>query len=74
MLLETCIEEMAHIEMLATAVALNQEGASNDLKESMAMKSPTVAAVLGGMDPHHVLSSGLAALATDSNGVPFNGS
>jgi Mn-containing catalase len=73
MLLETGTEEIGHIEMLATAVALNLEGAPTETKSNMAMH-PVIGAVLGGMDPRHVLSSGLAALAADSNGVPFNGS
>ena len=74
MLLETGTEEMAHIEMLATAVALNLEGASNELKDEMTGNNPLVAGIMGGMDPRHILSSGMAAMATDSNGVPFNGS
>ncbi|GAB2799809.1 manganese catalase family protein [Rhabdobacter roseus] len=74
MLLETGTEEMAHIEMLATAVALNLEGAGNDLKDKVAGENPLVAGIMGGMDPRHILSSGLAAMAVDSNGVPFNGS
>jgi Mn-containing catalase len=74
MLLETGTEEMAHIEMLATAVALNLETAPNDLKDEMAADSPIVEAIMGGADPRHYLSAGLAAMATDSNGVPFNGS
>ncbi len=73
MLLETGTEEMAHIEMLATAVALNLEGAPTETKSNAALH-PIVNAVLGGMDPRHVLSTGLAAMASDSNGVPFNGS
>lgn len=74
MLLETGTEELAHIEMLATAVALNLEGAAPALKEEAANANPAVAAVLGGMDPRHYLSTGLGAMAADSNGVPFNGS
>jgi Mn-containing catalase len=74
MLLETGTEEMAHIEMLATAVALNLETAPNDLKDEMAADSPIIEAIMGGADPRHYLSSGLAAMAIDSNGVPFNGS
>lgn len=74
MLLDTGTEEIAHIEMLATAVALNLEGASSDFKDEIASANPMVGAVMGGMDPRHFLSSGLAALAVDSNGVPFNGS
>lgn len=74
MLMETGTEELAHIEMLATAVALNLEGAAPALKEQAANENPAVAAVLGGMDPRHYLSAGLGAMAVDSNGVPFNGS
>ena len=53
MLLETGTEELAHIEMLATAVALNLEGAEPALQEQAAKDNPAVAAVLGGMDPRH---------------------
>ncbi|TXK45293.1 catalase [Pontibacter qinzhouensis] len=73
MLLDTGTEEIAHIEMLATAVALNLEGAPASLKDEMA-KDKMIGAVMGGMDPRHILSSGMAAMAVDSNGVPFNGS
>ncbi|OON67435.1 manganese catalase family protein [Hymenobacter sp. CRA2] len=73
MLLETGTEEISHIEMLATAVALNLEGAPMSVQDEFA-KDKVVGAVLGGMDPRHVLSSGLAAMAVDANGVPFNGS
>jgi Mn-containing catalase len=74
MLLSTGTEEIAHIEMLATAVALNLEGASADIKEAMAKSDGAVGAVLGGTDIRHFLSAGLGAMAADSNGVPFNGS
>ncbi|RYZ54068.1 MAG: catalase, partial [Chitinophagaceae bacterium] len=74
MLLNTGTEEIAHIEMLATAVALNLEGASADVKEAMAKSDGAVGAVLGGTDVRHFLSAGLGAMAADANGVPFNGS
>jgi len=74
MLLNTGTEEIGHIEMLATAVALNLEGASTSLQEEIAGKNGTVEAILGGQDPRHVLSAGLAAMPVDSNGNPFNGS
>ena len=74
MLLETGTEEISHIEMLATAVALNLEGAPMQVKEQMASANPLVEGILGGMDPRHILSTGLAALPVDSNGVPFSGS
>lgn len=72
MLLNTATEEIAHIEMLATAVALNLEKAPVSLQEEAVAASPAVAAVLGGMDFRQILSTGLAALPSDSNGVPFN--
>jgi len=74
MLLNTGTEEIGHIEMLATAVALNLEGAPASLQEEIAGKNGTVEAILGGQDPRHVLSAGLAAMPVDSNGNPFNGS
>ncbi len=74
MLLDTGTEEISHIEMLSTAVALNLEGSTMELKDKIAGENPIVGSILGGMDPRHVLSSGLAAMAVDSNGVPFNGS
>jgi len=73
MLLETGTEEIAHIEMLATAVALNLEGAPMSMQDEFA-KDKVVGAIMGGMDPRHILSAGMSALATDANGVPFNGS
>ncbi|MAZ28024.1 MAG: catalase [Cytophagaceae bacterium] len=73
MLLETATEELAHVELLSTAVALNLEGASNNLKDEMA-KDPFLDQIMGGANPRHILSSGMAAMAVDSNGVPFNGS
>ena len=74
MLLNTGTEEIAHIEMLATAVALNLEGASADIKEAMAKSDGAVGSILGGTDIRHYLSAGLGAMATDADGVPFNGS
>ncbi|MBI1296721.1 catalase [bacterium] len=72
MLLETGTEEIGHIEMLATAVALNLDNAPLELKESMAREDGMVNAVLGGMNPRHILSSGLAAMPVDASGVPFD--
>ena len=71
MLLNTATEEIAHIEMLATAIALNLEKAPVSLQEEMAGDG-VVNAVLGGMNPRHILSTGLAALPVNSDGVPFN--
>src|SRR5690606_2622323 len=74
MLLETGTEEISHIEMLCTAVALNLEGAKGSIIDEVVSSNPVVEQIMGGMDPRHYLSAGLAAMATDANGVPFNGS
>ncbi|MEX0780404.1 MAG: manganese catalase family protein [Balneolales bacterium] len=73
LLLETGTEEISHIEMLSTAVALNLEEALHETKQNMSAH-PVMGAMMAGMDSRHILSSGLAALASDSNGVPFSGS
>ena len=80
MLLHTATEEIGHIEMLATAVALNLEKAPATLQESGAMDS-VVGAVMGGENARHqiegllhqhLLSTGLAANPTNSDGIPFD--
>lgn len=73
MLLSTATEEIGHIEMLATAVALNLENAPLSMQEDMA-KDTVAGSVLNGMDFRHLLSTGLAALPSDANGVPFDAS
>ena len=74
MLMDTGTEEIAHIEMLATAVALNLEGASSNVIDTIVGNDPIMEKIVGGGDPRHFLSGGLGALASDANGVPFNGS
>ena len=54
MLLHTATEEIGHIEMLATAVALNLEDAPLSLQESTVAANPVVNAVMGGERPRHV--------------------
>src|SRR3954469_20095654 len=61
LLLETATEEIGHIEMLATAVALNLEGAPTSFTDHAAQDG-VVHAILGGMSPRQYLSAGLAAL------------
>ena len=73
-LMEIGTEEIAHAEMLATAIAMNLEGADGATKEKVAKNNPMVEAVMGGMAPRSFLSAGMGAMATDSQGVPFNGS
>ncbi len=80
MLLHTATEEIGHIEMLATAVALNLEAAPASLQEDGASDG-IVGAVMGGgsakasiegLIHKNLLSGGLAAMPMDSDGVPFN--
>lgn len=81
-LLNTATEEISHIEMLATAVALNLENAPATLQESSIQGNPVIGAVMsGGERPRHVvegmlhrhlLSTGMAAFPANSDGVPFD--
>ena len=81
MLLHTATEEIGHIEMLATAVALNLDKAPLTMQETAAAAHPVVNAVMGGERPRHVvegmlqrhvLSTGLAAYPANADGVPFD--
>ena len=81
-LLNTATEEISHIEMLSTAVALNLENAPATMQESSVQANPIVGAVMsGGERPRHViegmlhrhiLSTGLAAFPANCDGVPFD--
>ncbi|WP_232629695.1 manganese catalase family protein [Methylobacterium sp. Leaf118] len=80
MLLHTATEEIGHIEMLATAVAMNLENAPTSVQEAGAADA-LVGAVMGGENPRHIaegmlhkhlLSSGLAAFPGNADGVPFD--
>ncbi len=71
MLMMTATEELSHIEFLGHAVALNLEGAPVSAQEAAA-EDPVVAAILGGANPRHILSSGLSAMPVNANGVPFD--
>lgn len=71
LLLNTAAEELGHIEMLATAVAMNLEGAPLSLQEEAAA-NPVAGSVLGGINLKNLLSAGLSAMPVDSDGVPFD--
>lgn len=71
LLMNTATEELGHIEMLATAVALNLEGAPVSVKDEVAA-DPVASAVLGGINLKNLLSAGLSAMPVDSDGVPFD--
>src|SRR3978361_1383926 len=81
MLLNTATEEIGHIEMLATAVALNLDSAPASLQETAAEAHAVANAVMGGERPRHVvegmlqkhlLSTGMAAFPGNADGVPFD--
>ncbi|PLR96747.1 manganese catalase family protein [Bacillus sp. T33-2] len=67
LLMDTATEEFAHIEMLATMIARLLENAPIGDQE-VAAQDPVVGAILSGMNPQHVIVSGLGALPSDSNG------
>jgi Mn-containing catalase len=71
MLMSTATEEIGHIEVLATAVAMNLEGAKSEMVDEV-VTNPAVAARMGALEPRHFLTSGLAATPADANGVPFS--
>src|SRR3954452_5091665 len=71
MLLATATEEIGHVEVLATAVAMNLQGAKSEQVDEV-VTTPAVAARMGALEPRHFLSAGLAAMPSDANGVPFN--
>ncbi|MFC4559935.1 manganese catalase family protein [Virgibacillus kekensis] len=71
MLLDIGTEEIAHVEMIATMIAQLLDGApAKDVDE--AAKDPIIESVLGGMNPQHMIVSGLGATPTDSVGYPWN--
>lgn len=70
LLISTGTEEIGHIEMLSTAVALNLEGVPLEMEK--AAQDPVIAAKLGGMNLQHVIGTVMAAMPVDSEGVPFD--
>jgi Mn-containing catalase len=71
-LMETATEELGHIEMLATAVSKNLEGASDEAREA-AREDAVIDEMMRSGQPRQALSAGLHAMPVDSNGVPFTG-
>jgi len=71
MLLHTGTEEIGHIELLATAVAMNLDGMPSEKVDDV-VTNPLVSARMGGVEPRHYLSFGLGPSPGDANGVPFD--
>ena len=81
MILDIGTEEIAHVEMLATMIARlleggtpeqQQGGASNPLVGAIMGGTSFKEAAMGGMNPQHMIVSGLGATPTDSVGYPWN--
>ncbi|WP_114571796.1 manganese catalase family protein [Exiguobacterium flavidum] len=71
MLMDIGTEEIGHVEMLCSLISQLLDGAAPE-DQVEAGKDPVTAAILGGMNPQHLLVSGLGALPSNSNGVPWN--
>src|SRR5690606_26485674 len=71
LLMDTGTEELGHIEMLATMVAQLLEGAPV-YEQEKAASDPVIGAIMGGMNPHHAIVSGLGATPENSAGVPWS--
>lgn len=71
LLMNTAAEELGHIEMLATAVAMNLEGAAVDEGRN-GRDRPRRGRDHGGHEPQEHAVLGLSAMPVDSDGVPFD--
>jgi Mn-containing catalase len=81
MILDIGTEEIAHVEMLATMIARlleratpeqQQAGASNPIVNAVMGGTSVGEAMMGGMNPQHLIVSGLGAQPADSVGYPWN--
>ncbi|OIB58909.1 manganese catalase family protein [Natrialba sp. SSL1] len=72
LLMETAVEELGHIELLAAAVTENLRGSPKEMRDETE-ETAAAAAAMTGQNPRQFLSSGLSAMPVDSNGVPFSG-
>ncbi|MDQ4137113.1 MAG: manganese catalase family protein [Pseudomonadota bacterium] len=80
MIMDIGTEEIGHVEMLATMIARLLETSPVEQQEDMA-KNSVIGAVMGGarvedaivagMNPQHVIVTGLGAAPTDSVGFPW---
>ena len=70
MLLATGTEEIGHVEVLATAVAMNLEGPPAAAMDKV-IESTAVEAKLGPMEPKNYLMGGGGPMPGDSDGNPF---
>ncbi len=71
LIMDTGAEELGHVEMIATMVARLLDGAPINEQEKAA-EDPVIGAIMGGMNPHHAIVSGLGATPENSAGVPWS--
>ncbi|OLF96104.1 manganese catalase family protein [Bacillus paralicheniformis] len=71
LLMDTAAEEIGHVEMIATMIARLLEDAPV-YEQEKAADDPVIGAIMGGMNPHHAIVSGLGAMPENSTGVPWN--
>ncbi|MFC4358220.1 manganese catalase family protein [Halobium salinum] len=71
-LMETAVEELGHIEMLATAVSKNLQDASDEARRE-AGEDAIIDEMMRNGQPRQALSAGLHAMPVDANGNPFTG-
>ncbi len=71
MLMDIGTEEIGHVEMLCSLICQLLDGASPE-QQAEAAKDPTLAAIMGGVNPQHLIVSGLGATPKDSQGIPWN--
>lgn len=71
LVMDTGTEEFGHIEMIATMIARLLDDAPVNQQEDAA-SDPVIGAIMGGMNPHHAIVSGLGATPENSAGVPWN--
>src|SRR5215208_4097429 len=55
LIMDVATEEIGHVEMIATMVARLLEGAPNETQEAAMASDPSIAAVIGGMNPQHAI-------------------
>ncbi|PPA70955.1 manganese catalase family protein [Jeotgalibacillus proteolyticus] len=72
LLMDIGTEEIGHVEMLCALISQLLEGASPE-DQAKAAEDPAIAAIMGGINPQQLIMSGLGAVPTNSNGVPWNG-
>jgi Mn-containing catalase len=73
LIMDTGVEEIGHVEMLATMVARLLEGAPLETQEAAMASDPSIAAVIGGMNPQHAIVTGSGAAPATPTASPGRG-